>query len=279
MDDVVGWRVVADVDHADAELVADRLFARGALGIEEQGAPDGRVRLLAGMPDEASARAVAAELGEATVEPVRDDGWSDAWRGWARPVRVGAVVVQPPWISPLPPRDGDVVVEIDPGRAFGSGAHETTQLALGALLDLQPGADTYLLDVGCGSGVLGVAAARLTGARVTAVDVDPEAIVATESNAARNCVAHLVDVSMTPIGEVDGAFDVVVANILAGTLREIAPDVARVVRPHGHVVLSGLLAEQRRGVDAAYVAVGFTAVGVRSEGDWCAVTYVRSAPR
>jgi ribosomal protein L11 methyltransferase len=275
MADPVGWRVVVDVAPAELELVADRLFVAGALGIEERDAPYDRVQLLAGMPDEASARAAAGSLADAIVQPVFDDGWADEWRAWARPVQVGEVLVRPPWSADGGQRPAGVtVVDIDPGRAFGSGAHETTRLALAALLELDIDARTRLLDVGCGSGVLGVAVARVRGASVTAIDVDPAAIEATVANAVRNGVEDLVDASTTPLAALDGPFDVVVANILAVTLRELAAQLARAVRAGGTVIMSGMLDEQLAGVDAASVGAGLEPVGVRSDAGWCARTYV-----
>jgi ribosomal protein L11 methyltransferase len=278
-----GWRVIVEVDRDDLELVSDRLFACGALGIEERAAIDDRVLLLAGMPDETSAAAAAGAFSGARVEPVADDGWADEWRAWARPVRVGDVVVQPAWL-PLDDLTAHcTAVIIDPGRAFGSGAHDTTRLALAALLDLDIDHASRVLDVGCGSGVLGVAVALVRGARVTAIDVDPAAVDTTARNAEHNGVAELVRAATTPLcdfdGACDGAYDVVVANILAVTLRESAADFARVLAADGTLVLSGMLRDQLAGVDAACAAAGLVACERRESGDWCARRYVRSAPR
>jgi ribosomal protein L11 methyltransferase len=276
--EAAGWRVIVEVEPEDLELVSDRLFAWGALGIEERAAISDRVLLLAGMPDEAGAVAAAGAFDGARVEPVADDGWADEWRAWARPVRVGDVVVQPAWL-PLEPdvANGDArVVFIDPGRAFGSGAHATTRLALTELLERSRGA--HVLDVGCGSGVLAVAVARARGASVVAIDIDPLGVAATRANAARNGVAHLVEASTTSVTAIDGPFDVVVANILAVTLRELAPDLARVVAPHGVVVLSGMLAGQADAVSERYAAFGMGELERRFDGGWAACSYVPSAP-
>jgi ribosomal protein L11 methyltransferase len=274
----VGWRVVVEVDRDDVELVSDHLFSYGALGIEEREAIYDRVVLLAGMADAVGAEQASAAIAGARVEPIHDDGWADEWRAWARPVRVADVVVQPAWL-PVDAElaDGAFVVTIDPGRTFGSGAHETTQLALAALLD--HAADDRVLDVGCGSGVLGIAAAVARRSTVMALDIDELAVEATRANASRNGVAPLVHASSTGLSGLAGEFDVVVANILAVTLRELAGDFARVVAPRGVVLLSGMLDSQVKDVDDACAAAGMHGVSTLASGDWRARAYVRSAPR
>jgi ribosomal protein L11 methyltransferase len=276
--DPAGWRVIVEVDPGDLELVADQLFTHGALGIEERAAIDDRVLLLAGMPDESSALDAAHRLDGARVEPVADDGWADEWRAWARPVQVADVVVQPAWL-PLDhgaEGDGTTVVMIDPGRAFGSGAHETTKLALAALLDHASGA--RVLDIGCGSGVLAVAAAVARGATVVAVDIDALAVEVTRANAARNGVTHAVDASTTDVAALGGSFDVIVANILAVTLRELAPELTRLVGSHGVLVLSGMLTRQADAVSERYAAFGMRELERRFDGGWAACCYTMSAP-
>jgi ribosomal protein L11 methyltransferase len=277
VDEPIGWRVIVETSPADAELVADVLFASGALGIEERDVSDGTVALLAGMPDEDAAIRASNALDGARVEPIHDEGWADAWRAWAKPVRVGSLVVQPAWLPHEPQDDATTVLVLDPGRAFGSGAHESTRLALAEVLaHTRHGA--RVLDVGCGSGVLGVAAAMTAGAEVLAIDVDPHAVEVTRENAARNSVAHLVQASTRPLTSIDGAFDVVVANILAVTLREIAAELARLVAIDGVVILSGMLDEQGHAVDDAYRAAGLEPVTSASDGGWVARCF-RRAPR
>jgi ribosomal protein L11 methyltransferase len=237
------------------------------------------VVLLAGMADEASARAAAAGLDGATVRPIVDDAWADAWRAWARPVAVGDVVVVPAWQEVDAHLDGATVVAIDPGRTFGSGAHETTRLALALLLEQPEGSIDRLLDVGCGSGVLGIAVAVARGVAVVGIDIEDAAVQATLGNAARNGVRDRVQASTRPLADVDGPFDAVVANILAVTLRELAPHLARVVADDGVVVLSGMLGEQVADVDAACVAAGLRPIARRDDGEWSARVYERSEPR
>jgi ribosomal protein L11 methyltransferase len=143
-------------------------------------------------------------------------GWEERWRSFHRPVRVGPLWVGPPWEAPPP---GATAIAIDPGRAFGTGAHATTRLCLELLLDLPRGS---LLDVGCGSGVLAIAAVNLGFAPVVALDVDPVAIEATKTNATANGVAVetlLLDALLEPVPAAATA----VANIALGAVGELAP--------------------------------------------------------
>jgi len=144
-----------------------------------------------------------------------ESGWEDRWRAFHRPVRVGGLWVGPPW---EPPADDALVVVIDPGRAFGTGSHQTTQLCLAALQELEPGA---LLDVGCGSGVLSVAAALLGFEPVTSVDVEEPSIDATRANAAVNGVS--LDVRLVSPDTRLPRADVVVANISLDSVEALPP--------------------------------------------------------
>jgi ribosomal protein L11 methyltransferase len=198
------------------------------------------------------------------IEPATE-AHLDAWRAFARPVVVGAVRLQPAWL-PHEQAPDEVVVRLDPGRAFGSGSHASTRLALEALVAwLPPGG--RVLDVGCGSGVLAVAAALLGAGAVRAVDIDPEAIAATAANAERNGVR--VDASLGSAGDLADRFDLVVANISAGALIDDASAVLACVAPGGHLVLAGLLADRADDVAAAYT--GATQVERRHEDGWLAL--------
>lgn len=262
--------VVASVD---LDEVSGRLWRAGAAGIEERpvGSDGARVELVAGAPaDRADAlAAVLAGAGTGTIAVVGDDAWLDAWRAHARPVRVGArLVVRPAWVAAEQGGPDDVEVVLDPCRTFGSGAHVTTRLVL-AELEARIHGGERVLDVGCGSGVLAVAARRLGAKRVVAVDIDPEAVRVTHANAEANGVAGGLEASTAPVGTIGGRFDVVVANLLAPVLVELAPAMAARVTAGGALVLSGLLAEQAAGVLAAYP--GLTLETTTREREWVAL--------
>jgi ribosomal protein L11 methyltransferase len=143
-----------------------------------------------------------------------------------------------------------VRIELDPGLAFGTGTHPTTALCL-EWLDAQPVEGRRVVDYGCGSGILAIAAARLGAARVRAMDIDPQALIATRDNAGRNGVIAALDITGDPELSPASA-DLLLANILAGPLVELAPRFARAVRPGGLIAVSGLLADQAAAVTAAY---------------------------
>lgn len=194
--------------------------------------------------------------GKSTFETVADRAWEREWLKDFRPMRFG----QRLWVCPGGQRPvaadigaDPVLVELDPGLAFGTGTHATTALCLDWL---DSGAGAWLerasvIDYGCGSGILAIAALKLGAARAVAMDIDPQALLATRENAERNGV--LEQVRITAARDCDTAtVDVLLANILAGPLVELAPQLAERVRPGGRIAVSGLLLEQADAVTAAY---------------------------
>ncbi len=259
--------VRVEVADGDVELALDALWQLGPTAITETPTPAGAV-LLAGYrsPGDAAAAAEAlTRLGivAATEAAAQDPAWIDAWRADEPPHRVADVVVHLPEHDPPP---GLTTVEIEPGAAFGFG-HASTRLALGLLAAIDLTAAS-VLDVGCGTGVLAVAAARLGAADVTAVDVDPTAVEITRDNAARNEVRI-----RTLHGSVEQVaarrFDVVVANLSAATIAELAPALAALLAPSGQLILSGMLDEgaARTGERFPELSVVETA----AEGGWLAL--------
>ena len=228
---------------AELEQVRARFLELAPEGFEEQEG-DGEVELAA--YGDAAERVLAAYPGARTREV--EVGWEERWRDFHRPVRIGPLWVGPPW-EPSPP--GVVAVVIDPGRAFGTGAHPTTRLCLELLLEQPAGS---VLDVGCGSGVLAVAAAKLGHDPVLAVDVDPVAVAATRDNAALNGVgveARELDV----LGGGLPPADLALANIALREVETLGPrlEVARAVTSgylvSEHVALGGFRHLERRVLD------------------------------
>jgi ribosomal protein L11 methyltransferase len=210
-------------------------------------------------------------LREARVRSVADQVWERVWLTDWKPMRFGRRL----WVSPTtaaPPDDPDaVVVWLDPGLAFGTGTHPTTALCLEALaeLDLR---QKSVVDYGCGSGILGIAALKLGAARVTAVDLDPQALLASRDNAERNGVAHNL-VTQDP-GRPVAMADCVVANILAAPLLELRPVLTQACRAGGVLLLSGILTNQAEEVIAGY-RPWFDIVDVVRREDWCRIHAAR----
>jgi ribosomal protein L11 methyltransferase len=208
----------------------------------------------------------------ARVRAVEDQVWERAWlTGW-KSLRFGRRLWVCPRAAEAPEDPQAIVVRLDPGLAFGTGTHPTTALCL-QILDSLPIEGRRLIDYGCGSGILGLAALKLGAAHVTAVDLDPQALIATRDNALRNGVAPSITVQGIE-ASLPSAF-CVVANILAGPLIELAPKLTLACEPGGHLLLSGLLKTQAYAVKGAY-ASGFDMVQVIERDEWCCIHARRS---
>jgi len=203
----------------------------------------------------------------ARVRRVENQEWERVWLADWKSMRFGRRL----WVCPTaaePPDDPNaVVVRLDPGLAFGTGTHPTTALCL-QILDSLPVAGRSVIDYGCGSGILGIAALKLGAAHVWAVDLDPQALLATRDNARTNGVSSSIDVQGVE-GSLPQAY-CVMANILAGPLIELAPTLTDACEPGGYLLLSGLLKTQAYAVKAAY-SRAFDMVQVVERDDWCCI--------
>jgi ribosomal protein L11 methyltransferase len=262
-------RLALRVRREQAELVLAELLELAPSGVEESEPEPGVVEYAVyGPPGELPAlpeltAAAGGALVEVRTEEVADD-WSERWRSFHRPLVLdGRLTVRPPWEPPgLTPVD----VVVDPGQAFGTGAHATTRLCLELLLD-SPEPSGTLVDVGCGSGVLAIVGARLGFSPVIALDYDPAAVTATEENAARNDVE--IDVRRFDLRETqvpDGRL--VVANVLGAPLRAWA---ATQTRFAPELILSGLLASEADSVAGAFAARGGHERERRLRAEWAAL--------
>ncbi len=209
----------------------------------------------------------------ARVRAVADREWERVWLTDWKSMRFGRRL----WVCPtaaqdLPPEPPAVIVRLDPGLAFGTGTHPTTALCL-QILDSLPVSGRKVIDYGCGSGILGIAALKLGAAHVWAVDLDPQALLATRDNAIRNGVSSSIDVQ--GIEQALQPAYCVLANILAGPLIELAPKLTAACEPGGYLLLSGLLKTQAYAVKAAYSSA-FDMVQVVERDDWCCI-YARRA--
>lgn len=257
-----------DAPASEADTLAEVLEELGAAAITLQDAADqplfepapgatplwDRTRITALFDAEVDVPAVVAglagtPLGDWRVEPLREQDWERVWMERFVPLRFGRRL----WVCPSwhePPEPEAVNLLLDPGLAFGTGTHATTGMCL-EWLDARLQPNRHCVDFGCGSGILGVAACLLGAASVWAVDIDPQALQATRANAERNDVAECIHTSR-PEAMPTVQVEVVLANILAGPLIELAPRIAALAAPGGAIVLSGILCEQAEAVIAAY---------------------------
>src|SRR5687767_14979613 len=216
-------------------------------------------------------------LDTAEFRDVEDQDWERAWMDQYAPMRFGTRTWIVPWNHELPDEAGTdaAVVRLDPGLAFGSGTHPTTSLCLQWLdgLDLR---EQAVLDVGCGSGILALAALKLGAARAVGVDNDPQALLATHDNAERNAVGDRAAAFLRQAEPATATYRVVVANILASALDALAGMLAARVAPGGRIALSGILAGQEDELLERYGA-WFDALAVAREGDWMRIDGVRTS--
>jgi ribosomal protein L11 methyltransferase len=282
--------LAVDVAEDEADEAGATLFELGARGVEHRDASTlvrgaaGRITLVASFPTRDDAEAAMGELPapwSPRLEEVIGDAWRDEWKKHFEPFRIcPGVVVCPPWRS-VPPAESETVVVLEPGRAFGTGLHETTSLVAEILADRAAALrDATVLDVGCGSGILALVALKLGAARARALDVDPDAVAVTRENAARNNAADRLEVGQEPPSSLASTFPVVVANIEHRTLVDLAQALASRVAPGGLLVLSGLLApdvapEQLRDIRERYLVAGLREEESRKKGEWIAVVLRR----
>jgi ribosomal protein L11 methyltransferase len=203
----------------------------------------------------------------ARVRAVEARDWERVWLADWKSMRFGRRLWVCPRTAPPPQDPAAVVVRLDPGLAFGTGTHPTTALCL-QLLDSMSLSGLSLIDYGCGSGILGIAALMLGAAQVTGVDLDPQALIATRENAIRNGVSAKLETQAVP-AELRPA-DCVIANILAGPLIELAPTLTAACLPKGDLILSGILKTQAYTVKAAYSSA-FDMVQVVGRDEWCCI--------
>ncbi len=270
-------RLALRVRRADAERVLAELLELAPAGVEEREDADVVEFAVFGAPGELPAlpelrAAAGGALVDVSTTEVADD-WPERWRAFHRPVELGGrLVVRAPWHPPRPDR---LEVVVDPGQAFGTGGHATTRLCLELLLGLV--ARGPLVDVGCGSGVLAVAAAKLGFAPVLGIDHDRLAVEATETNAAANGVAMSARRhDLLHDGPAPGA-PTVLANLLRPLLERIAADGFAGTAPDV-LIAGGLLAEEADGVAAAFTRQGLVETGRRAAAGWAALELRRPVP-
>jgi ribosomal protein L11 methyltransferase len=213
-------------------------------------------------------------VGELRVRPVADEDWAEAWKASYAPQRIGRVVVVPSWASePLGP--DEVAVELDPGMAFGTGMHPTTRGCLALLQTIAP-MPARVLDVGCGSGILAIAALRLGAHRADGLDTDPLAVEATLANAERNGLAERVTARVASLPEeASSRYPLILANLVAAVLVDLAPRLAAHLAEDGALLASGIIAPKAAAVEAAMRRAGLRVDEQLDDGEWVTLRLAR----
>jgi ribosomal protein L11 methyltransferase len=251
----VAWlSITVELDAAQAEALSEALIEAGAdsVDLEPRGAGTRLVALAARDADPqrliaSAARTAGMASPDYRTERIEDDDWVRRSQSQFGPVRAGERLwIVPSWHAAPPPPA--VVIRLDPGLAFGTGSHPSTRLVLNSLEGRIRGSER-VLDYGCGSGILAIAAGKLGAGELDAVDIDPQALDVARANARANGLALRATL---PGALAAGEYDLVLANILSGPLIELASELARRTRPGGHVLLSGILESQAAEVRDAY---------------------------
>ncbi len=269
------WELSVPVSPEVSEGLTNFLWEQGALGVVEEETPGSTSRIRAFFPEATSSTGLVRAVGdylaslaalglavngaEPRVAPLLDEPWAEAWRQAFVPQRVGRrLLIIPPWERPAADHDLTTIV-IEPGRAFGTGTHGSTQgclLLLEAVLERV--APARALDIGAGTGILAIAAAALGVPQVTALDTDPDAVAATEANALKNGVRERVRCALTDTAGVQAPpFPLILANLLAGSHLTHAPEYRRLLYPGGHLILGGILSDEAESVGDALAQHGF----------------------
>ena len=204
------------------------------------------------------------------IKWVADEDWANAWKQHFHPIRMGRIVIKPSW-EDFEPEAGDIIVDIDPGMAFGTGNHPTTELCILALQDYIKGGET-VLDMGVGSGILAMVAAKLGAAKIVGLDIDSVAVEVARENVKNAGLDDAIEIDRaeTPLA-FDGQADIVVANIIAKVIIDMAPDLAAKVKPGGILIASGIIADRAPNVIAALESAGLSFIEQRVEADWVAL--------
>ncbi len=275
--------VIVETTPDESDAMIGRLTMLGAEGIEERdattlskGGTQG-VTLVASFATFEDAQRAAEDIGEgARVDELVGDAWRDAWREHWKATRLGSrIVVVPTWVE-YEPEPNDIVMRLDPGRAFGTGQHASTALASAAVeKHVASGVRDPIIDLGCGSGILSFVALVLGTERAIACDIDPDAVASTRENAVLLGLADRLDARVGGVDAVPETSRLVVANIEAAVLVPLASQVAARVAPGGRLVLSGILEAQEDAVRAAYEAVGLRFVGAAVRDGWTCPEFER----
>ena len=214
------------------------------------------------------------DLGSLTYSKklILEEDWKDKWKEYFRPAKVtDRIVVKPTWETYEKKSPDELIIEIDPGMAFGTGTHETTTMCM-QLLEKYAGEDSSVLDVGTGSGILAIAAGLLGIKEVLGVDIDPIAVEVARENVKLNHMSNMVNIQQGDLTKgIDFKADVVLGNLMADLVMMLSADVAKHMKENGVFISSGILSEKKELVADTIKSKGFEILEIREKGGWCAI--------
>ena len=209
---------------------------------------------------------------EITAEGLKEEDWAEKWKQYYKPVRLGRITIVPAW-EDYTPEDGEVIIRMDPGMAFGTGTHETTRLVIRLMQD-ENLKDKRVLDMGTGSGILSIAAAKLGAKSCNAYDIDPVAVKVARENVSdsgfKNIEVGISDL-LAGVDLSDGKYDICLTNIVADIILRMLPDVDRYVKADGKIILSGIIAPRADEIRDALKVQGYRIIKEACENDWLAM--------
>jgi ribosomal protein L11 methyltransferase len=212
--------------------------------------------------------------GEVAVRQVSEQDWANAWKEYYKPFRIGErIVIKPSW-EDYSAQKGDLIIELDPGMAFGTGAHETTKMCI-EMLEKYINNDTMVYDIGCGSGILSIASSKLGAKRVVGVDIDEVAVKASKENIKISGVSNVEIKHGNMFDTLEAKADIIVANIIADAIIGISGSVPEFLEKGGIFIASGIIHERLSDVKAALTRMNFNIAEVTEMGEWAAVAAIR----
>ncbi|SDK37654.1 50S ribosomal protein L11 methyltransferase [Natronincola ferrireducens] len=269
--------IFMDNDENSWDYVDESIFANLYEGAIVKGylpqAPDlvDKIELIRQAVDVLPEYGLDVGLGEVTTLEVREEDWSHSWKKYYKPTQIGKnIIIKPTW-EKYDKSSGEMVIEMDPGMAFGTGTHETTMMCV---MELENHVKNYstVFDIGCGSGILAITAAKLGAEKVIAVDIDEVAIEATNNNVKLNHIADKIDIRKGNLMEVvTEKADVIVANIIAEVIMILSKDIKKFLKTNGTFIASGIILDKIDVVKENLLSIGLDIIKIETMGEWAVV--------
>lgn len=210
----------------------------------------------------------------ATYKLIKEEDWAESWKQYWHPERIGEnIIICPSWEDYKDLKDEDILITLDPGSAFGTGSHQTTRLCIRALEKLLKGEHSYnrIIDIGTGSGILAIVAAKMRVKNISGIDIDPVSIDVAIENSEENNVSQFCHFSTTPIRSIQKEYDLVIVNILAKTIIAMSEDIKKVTKDGGTLLISGLIKPAVEKITNRFTELGYEIIEITSEDEWYAV--------